>query len=134
MQISKTIDIAEVVVPASQIILTPVDLTVFFSGNEVSGIRMTLIGGAEPQHIELKSGDKQWTDSLKVKIEELCANITSLDTAEQVGIVEAAKETAKASVQVAEQFRADVEAGLKEEDGTLTKKGEDARKALMPIK
>lgn len=134
MSITKTIDIPEVVVPASQIILTPVDLTIFFAGNEVSGIRMTLMGGTENQHIELKENDPQWTPEIVKAIEDVCTLITSLDTAEQVGIVEAAKETAKSSVKVAEQFRADVTEGLKNEDGSLTQKGEDARKALFPIK
>lgn len=90
--IKKIIEIPEVTIPASTINLTPTDLTVFFENGDVSGIRMTLVGGVEPQHIEMKDGDGRWTDGLKKSIEDIVSSITALDTNEQAQVIQQARD------------------------------------------
>lgn len=81
--ITKTITIAEVVIPATTVEVKPVDLTIFLENGETSGIRMSLSNG---QRIEIKKGDPRWSDARNTTIESLCQSILDEQSDEEIVI------------------------------------------------
>lgn len=86
--IQKQITIAETVIPAKTITLVPSDLTVFFEGGEVTGIRMSLNEGK----IEITKNDPRWSAQLATDIETICQSVINNESDELLEINKKAEE------------------------------------------